>query len=139
MQSTQTPATRGRILAVDDCDQMGLLVQASLESFGYSVKVVANGLAALDAAGHEHFDAVVLDVDMPGLDGFAVGRALRNDPKTCSSVIAMHTSIHEAAVRCSFDQYDAYLPKPCSPQLIGECVDRLLQSRPALHTNSSQD
>ena len=129
MKSTQKPPVRGRILAVDDCGHMGLLVQASLESFGYSVKVVASGVAALDAAEREHFDAVVLDVEMPELDGLAVGRALRSDPKTRSAMIAMHTSVDEASVRSGFDQYDAYLPKPCSPQLIGECVDKLIRSR----------
>jgi CheY-like chemotaxis protein len=129
MQSTKAPTARGRILAVDDCDHMGLLVQASLESYGYSVKVVDSGFAALDAASQEHFDAVVLDVEMPGLDGLAVGRALRNDPKTSAAMIAMHTSVEEAAVRTGFDQYDAYLPKPCSPQRIGECVDQLIRDR----------
>jgi CheY-like chemotaxis protein len=129
MQATKDPISRGRILAVDDCDHMGLLVQASLESYGYSVKLVDSGFAALDAASQEHFDAVVLDVEMPGLDGLAVGRALRNDPKTRASMIAMHTSVAEAAVRSGFDQYDAYLPKPSSPERIGECVNRLIQQK----------
>jgi CheY-like chemotaxis protein len=129
MQAKKEPSSRGRILAVDDCDHMGLLVQVSLESYGYSVKVVDSGFAALDAASQERFDAVVLDVEMPGLDGLAVGRALRNDPNTCASMIAMHTSIDEAAVRTGFDQYDAYLPKPCSPERLGECVDWLIQHR----------
>lgn len=129
MHTNPTPTFRGRILAVDDCDHMGLLVQVALESQGYSVKLVDSGFAALDAASQEHFDAVVLDVEMPGLDGLAVGRALRNDPKTCASKIAMHTSIDEAAVRTGFDQYDAYLSKPCSAQRIGECVDRLVGDR----------
>lgn len=124
---TKTPLPpRGRILAVDDCDHMGLLVQVALESQGYSVKLVDSGFAALDAASQEHFDAVVLDVEMPGLDGLAVGRALRSHPKSRMSKIAMHTSIDEAAVRTGFDQYDAYLPKPCSAQRIGECVDQLI-------------
>ncbi len=129
MQEETLPPPRGRVLAVDDCNHMGLLVQASLESYGYSVKVVDSGFAALDAAGLEHFDAVVLDVEMPGLDGLAVGRALRSEPNTCASMIAMHTSIDEAAVRTGFDQYDAYLPKPSSPQRIGECVDQLIRDK----------
>ena len=127
MNPETTPSCRGRILAVDDCDHMGLLVQAALESQGYSVKVVDSGFAALDAIAHEHFDAVVLDVEMPGLDGLAVGRALRNHPKTRASKIAMHTSVDEAVVRTGFDQYDAYLSKPCSAQSIGACVDQLVR------------
>ena len=50
---------------------------------------------------------------MPGIDGLAVGRALRGDPRTRQSMIAMHTSLDEADVRSGFDGYDAFLPKPC--------------------------
>lgn len=113
-------------MAVDDSAEIRLLVQASLEAIGYSVETVDSGLAALEAAGLENFDAVLLDVEMPGLDGLAVGRALRSDPRTSASMIAMHTSVDESTVRTGFDQYDVYLPKPCSPQELGACVDRLV-------------
>ncbi|HZE91092.1 MAG TPA: response regulator [Rhizobacter sp.] len=115
---------------MDDSAEMRLLVRASLESFGYSVKDADSGLAALEAASLESFDAVILDVDMPGLDGLAVGRALRKDPNTCSSMIAMHTSLDERVVRDGFDQYDIFLRKPCSPRELGECVDRLVRDHP---------
>ena len=69
------------------------------------------------AASRESFDAVILDVDMPGIDGLAVGRALRGDPRTRQSMIAMHTSLAEADVRTGFDGYDAFLPKPCDARL----------------------
>jgi CheY-like chemotaxis protein len=72
---------------------------------------------------------VILDVDMPGIDGLAVGRALRGDPRTRQSMIAMHTSLAEADVRTGFDGYDAFLPKPCDARLLGECVGRMIQAR----------
>jgi CheY-like chemotaxis protein len=122
---------RGRILAVDDSEPIRLLVQASLESLGYSVEAVETGAAALQAAERETFDAVILDVDMPGLDGTAVGHALRNHPRTSASLIAMHTSLDESEVRSRFDRYDAFLPKPCSPRALGESVDRLVRTRRA--------
>jgi CheY-like chemotaxis protein len=94
---------------------------------GHSVHAVDSGFAALEAAHQEPFDLVILDVDMPGLDGLAVGRALRDDPDTRASMIAMHTSLDEDLVRCGFDGYDMFLPKPCCPLLLGERVDQLLQ------------
>jgi len=127
MQATTERRPRGRVLAVDDSPEMRLLVSASLELLGYSVEAVDSGLAALEAASLEDFDAVILDVDMPGLDGLAVGRALRNDPRTCASMIAMHTSLEEAVVRTGFDKYDMFLPKPCPPRVLGESVDRLIR------------
>ena len=121
--------SRGRVLAVDDSSVIREILIASLEAAGYSVEAVATGQAALAAASRESFDAVILDVDMPGIDGLAVGRALRGDPRTRQSMIAMHTSLDEAAVRTGFDGYDAFLPKPCDARLLGECVGRMIQAR----------
>ncbi len=112
---------------MDDSPVMRVLVTASLEALGYSVEAVDSGYAALEASRLENFDAVILDVDMPGIDGLAVGRALRSDPKTCSSMIAMHTSLDEAVVRTGFDEYDVFLPKPCNARLLGESVDRMIR------------
>lgn len=118
-------------MAVDDSAEMRLLVSASLEALGYAVEAVDSGYAALEASHRGAFDAVVLDVDMPGLDGAAVGRALRDHPNTRTSMIAMHTSLDEADVRARFSEYDAYLPKPCDVRLIGERVDRMIRARAA--------
>ena len=120
---------RGRVLAVDDSSVIRELLIASLEAAGYSVEAVGSGAAALAAAWRESFDAVILDVDMPGIDGLAVGRALREDPRTCRSMIAMHTSLDEADVRTRFDGYDVFLPKPCSARVLGECVGRMILER----------
>jgi two-component system, chemotaxis family, chemotaxis protein CheY len=131
MPSPNVSLSRGRVLAVDDSTVMRELVTLSLEAAGYSVEAVASGDAALVAAAREEFDAFILDVDMPGMDGLAVGRALRNDPRTRSSMIAMHTSLDEADVRTGFDGYNAYLRKPFDARRLGECVDRMLRDRRA--------
>jgi two-component system, chemotaxis family, chemotaxis protein CheY len=134
---TVSPAPRGRVLAVDDSGVMRELVTASLEAVGYSVEAVASGDAALDAAAREAFDAVILDVDMPGMDGMAVGRALRGNPRTSASLIAMHTSLDERDVRTGFDGYNAFLSKPCDARRLGECIDRLLRDRPQRGRNAT--
>nr|HET7859056.1 response regulator [Caldimonas sp.] len=131
MPSSNVSPSRGRVLAVDDSYVMRELVTLSLEAAGYSVEAVASGDAALVAAAREVFDAFILDVDMPGMDGLAVGRALRKDPRTRSSMIAMHTSLDEADVRTGFDGYNAYLRKPFDARRLGECVDRMLRDRRA--------
>ena len=126
------PATPTRclcILAVDDSPLAQLLVAAALEERGFSVQSVESGLAALEASRHEEFDAVILDVDMPGLDGLAVGRALRSDPKTRGWPIAMHTSRSEHEVRSGFRDYDVFLPKPCEHRALGDAIERLVQGK----------
>jgi CheY-like chemotaxis protein len=105
------------------------IMRASLESFGYRVRAVDSGWAALEAARQVAFDVIVLDVEMPGLDGMAVGHALRSDPRTASAMIAMHSSVGEEAVRAGFDRFDAFVSKTSSPRALGERVDRLIRSR----------
>lgn len=129
MSSDESSLAKGRVLAVDDCPTTREILRASFESFGYDVQAVDSGWAALQAVSQTSFDAVVLDVEMPGMDGMAVGRALRSDPKTASAVIAMHSSVDERAVRDGFTQYDAFVAKPCSPRALGERVDGLIRSR----------
>ena len=118
---------RGRVLAVDDSQLVLELLVAQLESEGFSVQAVDSGYAALEAAEIEEFDAVILDVHMPGMDGLDVARALRANPKTSGSRIAMHTSLSEDEVRSVFTGYDAFLPKPCDTPFLGESIDRLVQ------------
>jgi len=125
MRPTHQP--RGRVLAVDDSSVTRELVTAALEAIGYSVHAVDDGVAALSAARKERFDAVILDVEMPGIDGFAVGRALRDDPKTCSAMIAMHTSLDEASVREGFMDYDVFVPKPFDAGLLQRCVTQMVR------------
>jgi CheY-like chemotaxis protein len=127
MRPVTEAQSRGRVLTVDDSPVMRVLVTASLEALGYSVEAVDSGHAALAVAEREDFDAVILDVDMPGIDGLAVGRALRSNPKTSTSMIAMHTSVEEALVRTGFDEYDIFLPKPCDARYLGQCVDLMIR------------
>ena len=126
--SSHLPA-RGRVLTADDSSVMRELVSASLEACGYSVEAVDSGYAALEASRLERFDAVILDVEMPGIDGLAVGRALRGDPRTCASMIAIHTSLDEEIVRAGFDSYDVFFSKACDVRLLGESIDRMIRER----------
>ena len=119
--------TRPRILAVDDSPVTLTLLTAQLEADGFSVAAVDSGFAALDAARHEDFHAVILDVEMPGMDGLKVAGALRTDPKTAGVRIVMHTSLPEAEVRAGFSDFDAFLPKPCDLLTLRERLGRLGQ------------
>jgi len=101
---------------------------AALEALGYQVQAVDNGPAALTAAWQQAFDAIVLDVEMPGVDGMAVGRALRQDPRTAHAKIAMHSGLAESEVRAGFSQYDAFVPKAGNPALLRDQVDRLVRA-----------
>ena len=129
MSTHDNVRSAGSVLAVDDCPAMREVLRASLECLGYSVQAVDSGWAALDAVSEGRFDVIVLDVEMPGLDGMAVGRALRSAPSGAAAAIAMHSSVAEAEVRAGFDDYDLYVPKSADVRSLGEQVDRLVRSR----------
>jgi len=66
-----------RILVVDDDKNTRLYLQAVLEGAGYTVTTAENGLVALDIMDRTHVDLVVLDVMMPGMDGYEFTKTLR--------------------------------------------------------------
>ena len=65
------------ILVVDDDKNTRLLMRAILEAERYTVSLAANGLEALDMLEKEHTDLIVLDVMMPGMDGYEFTRTIR--------------------------------------------------------------
>lgn len=129
MHSPQALDCAVKVLAVDDCPAMREIMRASLEHQGYSVQAVESAQAALQAVEAANFDLIVLDVEMPGMDGLSLGRALRSTPAAASAAIAMHSQLAEAEVRAGFDAYDLYVAKSGDPLRLGQQVEHLLRSR----------
>jgi CheY-like chemotaxis protein len=69
-----------RVLVVDDNVDGAKIQQTLLESSGHEVRIVHDGLAALEAALNYRPDAVLLDIGLPGLNGYEVAKALRHQP-----------------------------------------------------------
>lgn len=85
------PATGRRVLLVDDAADVRMLLQVLLEVNGWTVTASPDGPAALAAAVLETPDAVVLDVQLPGLDGPEVLHALRSRPSTARTPVVFLT------------------------------------------------
>src|SRR2546429_723365 len=66
-----------RVLVVEDEPRLARALQRDLNAEGYAVDLAADGLTGLEAARHEGYDAVVLDIMLPGLSGYRIVRALR--------------------------------------------------------------
>jgi len=76
-----------RILIVDD-DQMGTEIRAAVLRFhGFSVETVNSGQEALSKTVQSNFDVIILDFDMPGMNGLQVAESLRE--QRCRSIIVM--------------------------------------------------
>lgn len=83
-----------RILAVDDLESNLLALQAALDDPGYELRCVQSGLDAIVAAAEEDFALILLDVQMPGMDGFETAKRLRNHPRSRHTPIIFLTAIH---------------------------------------------
>ena len=112
MQSTETM----RLLIVDDDMKFCRLISNYLSSFGIDVSSVHNGNDAVDMACGDKWDAIILDVMLPGNDGFAILRKLRE--RANGTPVLMLTALGEETDRIIGLELgaDDYIAKTCSPR-----------------------
>lgn len=103
-----------RILVVDDIETNRRLLEARLTAEYFEVQCAASGQEALDCCAGAEFDLVLLDVMMPGLDGFETCRRLKADPATRHIPIVMVTALDERGDRIKGLEAgaDDFLTKP---------------------------
>jgi two-component system cell cycle response regulator len=103
-----------RILVVDDIDANVRLLQAKLQAEYYDVLTAHDGVTALALAAAEKPDVVLLDVMMPGMDGFQVCRRLKDDPETRHIPVVLVTALDGRADRITGLEAgaDEFLTKP---------------------------
>ncbi|OLC50297.1 MAG: response regulator [Chloroflexi bacterium] len=110
------------ILVVDDNAMNVELFRDVLESDGHEVSVARDGVTGLDRALRGRFDLMILDIQMPGLDGHAVCRTLR-ERGVRGRIVALSSSAMPDQVTRGMDAgFDAYLTKPISPAALKEAV-----------------
>ena len=111
MTSAAEPAPK--ILVVDDVPQNVRLLEAVLVPRGYEVLTAHDGIAALELVESEHPDLILLDVMMPGLDGYAVCSHLReHDDTAVLPVIMVTSSIGQEKTKAIEAGADDFIPKP---------------------------
>jgi CheY-like chemotaxis protein len=110
--SVDTP--RRRVLIVDDHIDSAELLAALLEVDGHSVQMAHDGRAALSAARAFGPDFVLLDIGLPGLDGYDVIQELRGMPGVAEATIVATTGYgrEEDRTRCLAAGFDEHLTKP---------------------------
>lgn len=102
-----------RILAIDDTPDNLILLQTILEVEGYEVELVADGVTALSRIASSPPDLIMLDVMMPGMDGYEVTRRIRSNPEIPYIPILLLTAFHETSVVQGLDAgADDFIRKP---------------------------
>lgn len=123
-----------RILVADDEPTARMLMRAALQKAGYVVELAADGAEALERFRAQPCDMVMLDVEMPGLDGYAVCAALRREVGDALPVVIVtgmdDTASVERAYECGATDFIA---KPINWALLGHRVKYLLRASEALN------
>ena len=125
-------ADRGsRLLVVDDNKVNRLLLTRSLELQGHRVASAENGRIALEMLRSESFDLMLLDMEMPELDGFGVLEQMVGDNKLRDFPVIVTSSLEGVAhvARCIELGADDYLPKPVNPVLLKARINSSLEKK----------
>ena len=121
----------GRLLVVDDNKVNRLLLTRSLELQGHSVASAENGRVALEMLRREGFDLLLLDMEMPEMDGFQVLEQLAGDRQLRDLPVIVTSSLEgvENVVRCIELGAEDYLSKPVNPGLLKARIGTSLEKK----------
>ena len=121
----------GNIMLVDDDRQTRLKLTRILESQGLTVRAVESGGSALDLLTSEPFDVILLDILMPGMDGFEVLQTLQADTRLSKIPVIVISALDdpEGEDRCTKLGARAFLTKPVDANLLRARVEDCLDGR----------
>ena len=132
-QAAAGPAQPLRILVAEDNAVNQLLIKALLEQFGHYCDVVGNGLEALHQVQANHYDLVLMDIQMPEMDGVAATLAIRALPGPLARIplVAMTANVMSEQT----DHYrkvgmDNVIAKPIDPAELDQAIRQVLARRP---------
>lgn len=126
-----------KILVIEDDPATSRLVDYSLRHEGYQVFTASNGLEGIRKAHDEAPDLIILDVMLPGMDGFEICHRLRSEPDTANLPILMFSAKAQEIDRDTGLRVgaDDYLSKPAAPTDIVSHVENLLAKKKQVATD----
>jgi CheY-like chemotaxis protein/HPt (histidine-containing phosphotransfer) domain-containing protein len=124
-----------RILVVDDVDENRALVEVLLKKLGHKISFCKNGQEAVDLCKKEEFDAILMDIQMPVLDGMEATRQIRNEGfNTRTKIIAMTASGQKSDDLAALDAgCDDCLSKPIDRKKLERKLTRIVEQVKQLH------
>ena len=127
----QAPQSRHRILLVEDNADARETMVAALELGGHRVYQAADGNAGIRAVGEVRPDVAVIDIGLPGLDGYEVASTLRRNPECRDMVLLAITGREQpdSLRRAREAGFDDYLSKPVTPDRLVRLIDAARVSR----------
>jgi len=119
------------ILLAEDNPTNQRLAQLILEQNGYQLTIVSNGLQAVDAAENDRFDLILMDCQMPEMDGYTAAKKIREQYTT--PIVALTAHVSDADIeQCSLAGMDAYLCKPYKQQQLLDVIDSFVDNKASI-------
>jgi two-component system, OmpR family, response regulator len=128
-----------RVLVVDDNQDAAVTLGTLLETVGYEVETCFDGKSALDAAARFEPDACVLDINMPGMDGYQLAQKLRENNPEHAPVLATVTAYEDYGhlEKAADAGFDLHFTKPADyrevAEQIGDCFRKYTEECEAIH------
>lgn len=121
-----------RILLIEDNEQNRYLASFLMEARGWEMVHAADGPTGIALAGEVHPAIILLDIQLPGMDGYAVARTLRLDPRLAAIPIVAVTSYAMPGdrERCMEAGCNGYIEKPIDPGTFGQEVETFVKELP---------
>lgn len=120
-----------RVLVVDDESIIGVILRHAFGAKGHETVMAADGRTGIEMARAEHPDAIVLDLMMPGLNGYDVLGVLRQSAELDEVPVLVLTAVtlSRNRERCLSEGADAVMTKPFDPRDVANAVDALLSGQ----------
>ena len=115
-------------MVVEDTQDVANIILLVLRKMGMELVHVTTGQEAIDYVKENHPKLMILDIGLPGIDGWQVLDKIREDPSTSDLSVVIITAYSDADSRRQSNLYgvDAYLAKPVTPNQLRETISRVL-------------
>lgn len=125
---SETQATDLTILVVEDYEDTSLAMRLALEDRGYRILEASDGAAAVELAGRERPDIILMDLSLPVMDGLEATKQIRSDPEMEETVIVAVTahSDPDHRTRALAAGCNAFVTKPIDFEWLNELLTNLL-------------
>lgn len=131
------PPQTAHILLVEDNKTNQMVAKIMLKKLGYQVSIANHGQEALDMIQHHHYHLVLMDVQMPVMDGYIATKEIRNYETTHDThlpIIAMTANALKGDLeKCLASGMDDFLAKPISRQMLANILDKWLSTELQVH------
>ncbi len=123
--------TEKKIIIIEDDRRINRLIFYNLSKNGFRPESVYDGKEAMDRLSGENFDIVILDIMLPGIDGFHICKSIKENPAAFKTFVVMLTAKAESQDKIygNLVGADCYITKPFSVAKLMETIDELIALR----------